>query len=359
MVNLKKLSLFIAMAIAGAALSIFCWGLQPAQPYEEGNSASPPVEGRQDVLVVPPDLSGLTAYYVTGGLYTFLATAKDTGGTFSIFDFLIPQQAGPPAHIHSREDEAFYILDGEMTFQLGDQTIVATPGTFAYLPKHRPHGWQNFGTKPVHMLTLITPSGFEGFFMEEGELVTDRSAPIPPPRDLESVAPIASKYGIQLALPSEYSGNTTTESSGNTPTEGLLDYLVVPPDAERPSFNAAGSLYTSLATGEETGGQLSLFDLSLLPGAGSGRLQSNAREAQSFYVLDGEVTFRIGDKTTVGTPGTFVYLPKGTPYAFRNLKRTPARTLSLCTPACVPEPSSRFGLWWRKHQHNPSLLLQN
>lgn len=356
------------MVIAGAALSAFCLGLQaanahsghsPSEPQEEGLCSSPAVAGSQDVLVVPPDAPGRPVYSVFTGLNTFLATGKETGGQFSLFDLVIPPQTVLPPQIHSREDQAFYILDGDLTLQLGNQTTVATPGTFVYLPKDRPQGFQNLGMTPVHMLLLTTPSGFEGFLTEEGNPVTDRSNPPAPPQDLSTIAPIASKYGIQLALPPESSGNTTTESSGNTPMEGLLDYLVVPPDAERPSFNGAGGLYTSLATGEETGGHLLLFDISLPPQAGSGWLQSNVREAQSFYVLEGEVKFWIGDKTTVGTPGTFVYLPKGTPYAFRNLGTTPARTLSLRIPACDPKPSSGLSLWWRRHQQNQSLLLQH
>ncbi len=71
---------------------------------------------------------------------------------------------------------------------------------------------------------------------------------------------------------------------------------------------------------------------------------SNDRESQSFYILNGDVTFQIGDRTTVGTPGTFVYLPKGTSYAFQNLGTTPARTLLLRTPASVAEPTSTLGL---------------
>jgi quercetin dioxygenase-like cupin family protein len=107
-------------------------------------------------------------------------------------------------------------------------------------------------------------------------------------------------------------------------------------DTNRPSFNAGGGLYTYLTTSEETGEQFSLLDVLLPPQAGPQLLQSNAQAADSFYVLDGEVTFQIGDQTTVGTPGTFVYLPQNTSYAYQNRGTTQARTLLLRTATRVP-----------------------
>lgn len=345
MITVKKLS----MVIAGAALSAFCLGLEvaqahpghsPLEPHEEGLSSSTSVVGGQDVLVVPPDAPGRPAYYATGNLYTFLATGEETGGAFSLFDFVVPPQSGALPHIHSREDELFYVLEGEVTFQLesqtGIQTTVGTPGTFAFLPKGRPHAWENSGTTPAKMLSLVVPSGIEGFFVEQNQPVIDESAPIPSPLPVSVIAPISASYGIAPASPSDFSESNTQE--------GLLDYLVVSPDTDRPSFNEAGGLYTSLATEEETGGQFELLDVLLQPQAGSGLLQSNDQKAQSFYVLDGEVTIQLEDQSLLGPSGTFVYLPEGTPYAFQNLGTTEARTLLLSTSTPVPEPSSLLGV---------------
>jgi quercetin dioxygenase-like cupin family protein len=345
MFTVKKLS----VVIAGAALSTLCFRLEVAQahpghshsePYQTENSSSTSVTGGQEVLVVPPDASGRPAYYATGNLYTFLATGEETDRAFSLFDFLVPSQSAALPHIHSLEDEVFYILEGEITFQLesptGLQNIVATSGTSIFLPKGRPHGWLNSGTTPARTLSLVFPAGFEGFFVDQNQPVIDRSNPIPPPLPLESLAPIAQNYGVQPALPSDF-------IEGNT--EGLLDYLVIPPGGgNRPSFNEVGALFTSLATPEETGGQFSLFNVALAPQTGSAQLVSNERESQSFYILDGDVTFQIGHQTTIGTPGTFVYLPQDTPYTFQNLGTTPASTLLLKTPAAVPEPTSTLGL---------------
>lgn len=358
MITVKKLSL----VIAGAMLSAFCAGLEAAyahlgqshsEPHEEGHyrckyKVFPPDQElstypngcirpeRQDVLVVPPDAPGRPAYYATGNLYTFLATGEETGGAFSLFDFLVPSQSGALPHIHSQEDEVFYVLEGEMTFQLGSstgiQTIVAPPGTLVFLPKGRPHGWQNSGTMPAKMLSLVIPSEFEGFFIDQNQPVINESDPIPPPLSPELLAPIAQEYGVRPASPSDFSESNTTE--------GLLNYLVVLPDANRPAFNAAEGLFTFLATSKETGGQFLVLDVSLLPQSGLLRLQqNNKQEAHAFYALEGEVTFQIGHKTMVADPGTFIYLPKGTPYAFQNLGTKPAKMLFLLTPTSDPERS--------------------
>jgi mannose-6-phosphate isomerase-like protein (cupin superfamily) len=65
------------------------------------------------------------AYWVVGDLYTILAAGEDTGGAFALIHALVPPQSGPPPHLHHREDEAFYVLEGEVTFQADGRTIAA------------------------------------------------------------------------------------------------------------------------------------------------------------------------------------------------------------------------------------------
>ena len=330
--TVKKLS----MIIAGAALSALCLRPEAAQAQSEYNNIPSSSTAGQDVLVVPPNAADRPTYSVITGLATFLATGEETGGQFSLFDLTVPPQAGPPPVIQTQQDEGLYILDGQVSILLGNEGIIGKPGTFVYFPKGRRHTYQNIGTTPAKALLLTTPSGFEGFYREEGQdtLVTDRSNPPEPLTDFAVIGPIAAKYGSQLALSPE-----------PTDTPSDLNFVVVPPDASnRPSFSKAGELYTSLASVEETNGQFSLFDVSLVPQAGSEQLMSNDQKSQSFYVLDGDVTFQIGDQTTVGTPGTFVYLPQGTPYALQNRGTSKARTLLLSKPVSVPEPASGVSL---------------
>ncbi|MEH2005340.1 cupin domain-containing protein [Nostoc sp.] len=338
----KKLSLMMA----GTVLFAFCFEQKAAQANltNHVHDDSPLVSKvhNQDVLVVPPDASNRPAYYSAGTLNTLLATGKDTNGTFSLLDIVSLPQIGTPPHIHTREDELYYILKGQVTFELGSltgpQSIVANPGTFAFLPKNKPHRWQNTGTTLSELLVFPFPSGFEGFIIDQNQPVTDRSAPIPLSPVTPEILTIAEKYGLKLisGSPSDFYEDHTKHG---------LEHIIVPPGMNnRPSFTEAGAVFTSLVNEEETGGQVSLFDVDLVPQSGFQNFIGNEQQNNAFYVLDGDITFQIDNTITHGAPGTFVYLPKGESYSLRNLGTTSARTLFLETPTPVPEPTFTFGL---------------
>src|SRR3954465_5369925 len=78
---------------------------------------------------------------VVGDVYRFLATGEDTNGKYALWQAIVPPGGGPPPHVHHREEEGFYILEGEITFQIGDERIVAKAGTFANMPVGTPHGF--------------------------------------------------------------------------------------------------------------------------------------------------------------------------------------------------------------------------
>lgn len=290
--------------------------------HSESSHAEP-----QDFLVVTPD-TDRPSFYSAGGVFKFLALSGETRGQFSLFEFTAPAGVGIPPHLHTVEAESFYVQEGRLEFQLEEETIGAIPGTFLYLPRRRPHGFANPEETAASVLTISVPGGFEEFVEETGEPVTDSSTPPPPIEDPSVLVPIAEKYGIDIVPPFKR-------------YEGAEDYLVVTPSTDRPSFSRAGAQYTSLATLGETARQFSLYDVFLPPQAGPKVLRSNDKLAQAFYIRDGEVTFQIKNQTVAATPGTFIYLDKGTPYAFQNRGTTPARTLSL-TP--VPEPSTCLGI---------------
>ena len=76
---------------------------------------------------------------VVGDVYRFLATGEDTNGKYAIWEAIVPPGGGPPPHAHSREEEGFYILDGEITFTVGDERIVVTAGMFVNMPVGTPN----------------------------------------------------------------------------------------------------------------------------------------------------------------------------------------------------------------------------
>ena len=100
---------------------------------------------------------GSSVWYM-GNLFTVLAGSEDTGGRFALIEMLARKGTEPPRHVHDREDEAFYVLEGEITFYVGDETYEATPGTFVFAPRGIPHSWV-VETEVVRKLVTLTPGG--------------------------------------------------------------------------------------------------------------------------------------------------------------------------------------------------------
>ena len=108
---------------------------------------------------------GETTWFLQNRM-TIKATAKSTGGAYGLVESWIPAGASPPLHIHRREDEAFWVMEGTVTFRAGDETITARPGSFVFLPRDVPHTFVVDGAEPAHILTLLTPGGGEQFFVD-------------------------------------------------------------------------------------------------------------------------------------------------------------------------------------------------
>ncbi|HEX4145546.1 MAG TPA: cupin domain-containing protein, partial [Pirellulales bacterium] len=105
--------------------------------------------------------------------------------------------------VHSREQEWFHVLEGEITFQVDGQRFVATPGTFANLPIGSLHSFKNESSKPARMLISVAPAGLEQMFFEVGQPLEPgaTAAPPPSPPELKKLQAIAAKYGIQIKAP--------------------------------------------------------------------------------------------------------------------------------------------------------------
>jgi quercetin dioxygenase-like cupin family protein len=140
---------------------------------------------------------------VVGDVYRFLATGEETDGKYAMFDALVPPGGGPPPHIHTREEESFYILEGEITFLIGDQRVVATAGMFANVSTGCLHAFKNESNKPARMIITVAPSGLEKMFLEVGHPVAANAttAPMPTQADIEKLLAIAPNYGIEIRVP--------------------------------------------------------------------------------------------------------------------------------------------------------------
>jgi quercetin dioxygenase-like cupin family protein len=140
---------------------------------------------------------------VVGDVYRFLAVGEDTNGKYALWEAVVPPGGGPPPHVHSREEEGFYVLDGEITFQIGGERLVAEAGTFANMPVGTPHSFKNESDRPVRMLISVAPAGLEGMFFEVGEPVDEGATTAPPPTndEIEKFLAVAPRYGIEIRLP--------------------------------------------------------------------------------------------------------------------------------------------------------------
>jgi quercetin dioxygenase-like cupin family protein len=156
--------------------------------------------GRNPTINIPPQ--GRTIA-VVGDVYRFLATGDDTNGKCALWEAIVPPGGGPPPHVHSREEEGFYVLEGEITFTMGDQRLVASAGTFANMPVGTPHAFKNESGQAARMLISVAPAGLEKMFFEVGVPLSEGATTALPPTqaEIERLLAVAPKYGIEIRLP--------------------------------------------------------------------------------------------------------------------------------------------------------------
>jgi len=145
------------------------------------------------------------AWWWFGVLATIKATAEQTGRQYSLVQILAPDGYEGVLHVHHFEDEGFYILEGEMTFYVGDQTIKAGPGSFLFGPKEVPHAF-TVNSGPARLLFVLSPAGFENLVREMGEPARELTIPpqaeAPPDEaEMQRMAAIAARHGNEILGP--------------------------------------------------------------------------------------------------------------------------------------------------------------
>ena len=219
-----------------------------------------------------------------------LLRSEETGGAVSAIAITAPAGwAGPPLHHHAF-DEAFYVLDGRLTFQLGDELVEAGPGTSVFAPGGAIHTVANLSDGAAHYLLLCAPAGFERVF--------DREARGPVPETIV----VGPALGERSELPPP---------------------RMVPPVA--PGINV-------LVRGEDGEGRIAVMDNAVAADFGGPPLHHHDFD-ELFYVLDGELTFQLGDQLVTRRAGELAFARRGVHHTFANLSGAPARQLIVCTPA--------------------------
>ena len=139
---------------------------------------------------------------VVSDVYRVMATSAETGGLLGLVDAIVPPGGGPPPHVHSREDEFFYVIEGEITFHVESrEPIRARAGTFVFSPRGVRHRFANESARPARMLFGVLPGGMEKMFIETGarlEPGVKTPAPVTGAAIERLVKTAAERYGVKI-----------------------------------------------------------------------------------------------------------------------------------------------------------------
>ena len=160
---------------------------------------APDIEQSTPVLRAPGEG---TAIWHIDTLMTFKALSEDTGGRLAAWEQLLPHRSSPPLHVHHEEDEVWYVLDGELTFQVGESTWNAQSGSFVWAPRGLAHTFR-VDSPTARMLALAIPGHFEGFVLATGRPAGGPALPPPPegPPDMAALMAAAREHGMDVVGP--------------------------------------------------------------------------------------------------------------------------------------------------------------
>ena len=123
---------------------------------------------------------------VLGIPFVYKARESDTRGGYSLSE-IVQSGEGPPPHTHKNEEEALYVLEGDLRVTIGNDTVTGGPGTFFLIPRGTVHTQAQAGSSPVRLLIIFSPAAFEKFFEEvAGET------------DMDKITAVAARHGMEF-----------------------------------------------------------------------------------------------------------------------------------------------------------------
>jgi mannose-6-phosphate isomerase-like protein (cupin superfamily) len=169
--------------------------LDPTRPARATQIPSSRFDGSAGPRIIGPKDGKFTDLQSVG--VRFMIWGAETGGTFSLVEHPIPPRTlVAPLHLHEREDEYSYVLEGRMGAQLGDDVVYAEPGDLVFKPRNQWHTFWNAGDTTCRLLEIISPAGFEHFFNELGEqMAAAKSVSVAEVPDLPA---LGARYGLHF-----------------------------------------------------------------------------------------------------------------------------------------------------------------
>lgn len=155
---------------------------------------------KRKAIILGPNEGEL--YDVVGDRYRFLARKEGTDRSYGLIEAIVPPGGGPPPHVHSREEEGFYIIEGEVMIYVDGEMVKAGPGSFVNMPKGSTHSFRNEADIPAKMLILVAPGGLEEMFTKVGKRINDASAPFTnvDEEQIKRIAEVTPEFGIELKV---------------------------------------------------------------------------------------------------------------------------------------------------------------
>jgi mannose-6-phosphate isomerase-like protein (cupin superfamily) len=323
-----------------AALGTAAWGTAGLTlGCGSSGSLTPPPRPAptRSTVVTPSTLASREAYYVSGDLYTFLASSEETGGLFNAFEFIAPPGGGPLPHIHGNEAEIFYVLDGSVTNDLDHNSVEATRSAFLYGAQGRNHGFRNNTAVAGRVLSITVPNGLAEYFRLVGRRVVDRNAAIPTEsqQQLGAIIEVALHRGDRPFRPEDSPPEfpqlldrvLVVPGSGIDPALQQIGGLdVFTRDLRPPATIPFGLTGTSLVTFEETNGTVSYTEI-VLPTQAQLPAPAVSPDQHVLYVVDGTLAMVVGGQSIVAPANTFASIVPGDAFAIANLAADPTRFL--------------------------------
>jgi mannose-6-phosphate isomerase-like protein (cupin superfamily) len=233
---------------------------------------------------------------------------EETAGELSVMDNRVrADAAGPPLHHHDF-DEAFYIVEGELVFQLEDRIVTRRAGEMAFAPRGVPHTYANQSGAEARFVLVCTPAGFERYF----DKLAAEMAGVEPPPQVALGWPEVTKVGPQI-------GDRPPDDAGAPGAKQLP-----PPPA---TFTTR-----VLLRSEASDGIVSVVE-NTVPAHWEGTPLHHHAFDEAFHVLDGELTLQVGDRVVTRGPGESAFAPRDVHHAVANHGAVPARYVLVCTPA--------------------------